>query len=77
MVIVLLFVHTAPTGVPRRVSPSNTSTSIMVAWHTLDCIERNGVITSYSVEFQEEGGADIPGEVMGQSFTKTQATHSE
>ena len=46
----------------------------MVTWDTIDCIERNGVITSYSVEFQEEGGADIPGEVMGQSFTASGLT---
>ena len=42
----------------------------MVTWDTIDCIERNGVITSYSVEFKEEGGADnIPGEVMNQRFS--------
>ena len=46
----------------------------MVTWDTIDCIERNGVITSYSVEFQEEGGTDIPGEVMGQSFTASGLT---
>ena len=46
----------------------------MVTWDTIDCIERNGVITSYSVEFQEEGGAGIPGEVMGQSFTASGLT---
>ena len=74
VVIVLLFVHTAPTGVPRRVSPSSTSTSIMVTWDTIDCIEHKGVITSYSVEFHEEGGADIPGEMMGQSFTASGLT---
>ena len=27
-----------------------------------------------SLEFQEEGGADIPGEVMGQSFTASGLT---
>ena len=72
----LLFVHAAPTGVPRRVSPSSTSTSIMVTWDIIDCIERNGVITSYLVEFKEEGGAGIPGEVMGQSFTTSGLTPS-
>ena len=48
----------------------------MVTWDTIDCIERNGVITSYSVEFQEEGGADIPGEVIGQSFIASGLTVS-
>ena len=46
----------------------------MVTWDTIDCIEHNGVITSYSVEFQEEGGADIPGEVIGQRFTASSLT---
>ena len=34
------------------------------------CIERNGVITSYTVVFQEQGGALIPGElnVMDRTF---------
>ena len=77
MVIVLLFVHTAPTGVPRRVSPSSTSTSIMVTWDTIDCIERNGVITSYSVEFLYDDGTRtfrITDQVMGQSFTASGLT---
>ena len=46
-----------------------------MTWETIDCIERNGVITGYSVEFQEEGGAAIPGDqVMGQSFTASDLT---
>ena len=69
-----LLLYTAPTGVPRNVSASSSSRSILVTWETIDCIERNGVITGYSVEFQEEGGAGIPGEVMGQSFTASGLT---
>ena len=43
--------------------------SLMISWDTIECIERNGIITGYIVEFQEEGGAMIPGEVVGQNFT--------
>ena len=40
-----------------------TSTTVNINWHLIDCIERNGVITDYTVVFQEQGGAVIPGEV--------------
>ena len=66
--------NTVPTGVPRNVSASSSSRSILVTWETIDCIEHNGVITGYSVEFQDEGGAGIPDEVMGESFTASGLT---
>ena len=37
-------------------------------------MERNGEITNYAVEFQEQGGASIPGEVLNQTFTATGLT---
>ena len=51
----------APTGAPRNVTPSITSRSIMVTWDTIECIERNGIITNYTVVFQEQCGANVPG----------------
>ena len=67
---------TAPTGAPRNGSFSVTSTSFVINWHTLVCIERNGVITNYTVIFQEQGGAVIPGEVnvMDRTFTASGLT---
>ena len=50
----------------------------MVTWDAIECTQRNGIITGYVVEFQEQGGARIPGEVGGQNFTAsglTPATH--
>ena len=35
----------------------------MVTWDTIECIEHNGIITNYTVVFQEQGGANIPGNV--------------
>ena len=66
----------APTGHPRDVTPSTTSRSVSVSWSTIDCIERNGVITNYTVVFQEQGGAVIPGEVnvMDRTFTASGLT---
>ena len=66
--------HLAPTGAPRDVTPSMTSRSIMVTWDTIECIESNGILTGYTVVFQEQGGAAIPGEVIGQSFTANDLT---
>ncbi len=59
----------APTGIPRNVTASATPRSVTVSWDAIECIERNGNITGYMVEFRERGGARIPGEVVNQTFT--------
>ena len=46
-----------------------TSRSINVTWDTIECIERNGIITGYTVVFQEQGGADVPGNTLNMSFS--------
>ena len=53
-----------------------TSTSFIINWPMIACIERNGVITNYTVIFQEQGGAVIPGEVnvMDRTFTASGLT---
>ena len=53
-----------------------TSASVNLNWHQIDCIERNGVITNYTVVFLEQGGAVIPGEVnvMDRTFTASGLT---
>ena len=65
------FILVVPTRPPRDVTPSTTSRSVSVSWSTIECIERNGEITNYTVVFQEQGGAVIPGEVnvMDRTFT--------
>ena len=66
----------APTGPPRDVTPSTTSRSVSVSWSTIECIEHNGEITNYTVVFQEQGGAVIPGEVnvTNRTFTASGLT---
>ena len=66
----------APTAPPRDVTPSTTSRSVSVSWSTIECIERNGEITNYTVVFQEQGAAVIPGEVnvMDRTFTASGLT---
>lgn len=45
----------------------------MITWGVVDCIERNGEIISYTVEFQQQGVVVlIPVEVTGTSFTDNQ-----
>ena len=70
------FILVAPTRPPRDVTPSTTSRSVSVSWGTIECFERNGVITNYSVVFQEQGGAVNPGEVnvMDRTFTASGLT---
>ena len=63
----------APTRPPRDVTPSTTSRSVSVSWSTIECIERNGVITNYTVVFQEQGDAVIPN-VMDRTFTASGLT---
>ena len=61
--------YLAPTASPLNVTSITTSTSVMVTWDTIECIERNGIIIGYVVEFQEQGGDRIPAEAVGQNFT--------
>ena len=65
-----------PTRAPSDVTPSVTSRSVTITWSAIECIERNGEITDYTVVFQEQGGAEIPGEVnvMDRSFTASGLT---
>ena len=74
--IQVLVSFSAPTGSPRNVNYTVTSTSVNFDWRQIDCIERNGVITNYTVVFQEQGGAVISGEVnaMDRTFTASGLT---
>ena len=49
----------------------------MVTWGTIECIERNGIITGYTVVFQlEQGGANVlgNGNIVGRTFSATELT---
>lgn len=61
--------HVAPIGAPRELISSATSRSASVSWRQIECSERNGQITGYSVEFLEQGGVRIPGEVEDENFS--------
>ena len=41
-----------------------TSKSVSVSWNDIECIERNGMITNYTVEFSSLEGSVIPGVLM-------------
>ena len=77
MLIVILIVCSAaaPTAPPHNINIlSITSRSVSVSWTQISCIERNSPITSYTAEFQEMGGALIPGMVVNQTFTASGLT---
>ena len=64
----------APTASPHINTFSTTSRSVSVSWTQIRCIERNGPITNYTVEFQEVGRALIPGVVVNRTFTASGLT---
>ena len=70
----ILVFHVAPTGAPRVMTPSMTSTSIMVTWDTIECIKRNGIITNYIVVFQELGRANVTSSTVDRTFSATELT---
>ena len=41
----------------------------MVTWDTIECIERNGIITGYTVVFQKQGVANVPGNTVDRTFS--------
>ena len=64
----------APTRAPGGVTASAISTSVRVSWNAIECIERNGVISTYIVEFEDLSGAAVRGEVRDQTFTASGLT---
>ena len=46
----------------------------MVTWVTIECIEHNGIITNYIVVFQEQGGANVPGNTVDRTYSATELT---
>ena len=64
----------APTASPSFITINATSRNVSVSWTEIECIERNGPITNYTVEFQEVGGALTPGVVVNRTFTASELT---
>ncbi len=61
---------TAPTASPPNVVFTIITTrNITVTWDTITCIERNGMITSYTVEFGPSGNTTIRTGVTELTFT--------
>ena len=72
--MVITTFSTAPTAAPAILLHNFTSRSFDVTWESIECSERNGIITDYAVDFQEESGVSVPGDVMGESFTASGLT---
>ncbi len=61
---------TAPTAPPPNVMSKNTaSRSVTLTWDEIICIECNGIITSYTVEFGLQGRPTLRTDIPGQTFT--------
>ena len=52
---VITHVPPAPSAAPTPMSLGSTTSSITVEWGAVDCTDRNGDITGYSVRYGEEG----------------------
>ena len=53
-----------------------TARSVNVSWNEIECIERNGMITNYTVVFSSSGGSVISGVLMvnERRFTASELT---
>ena len=60
----IIFLFVVPTGSPQNIVFSVTTRSTSVSWNEIECIERNGMITNYTVEFSSLGGSVIPDVLM-------------
>ena len=66
----------APSAPPTSVKTSNiTSSTIILQWGPVDCIDRNGYITGYSVRYGVQGnGSTQTMSVSGGGTTETTIT---
>ena len=60
-----IVLFTAPSRPPVVMPPTVSSRSITVNWNEIPCIQRNGRIIRYEVEF----GPAVEGTISGRSFT--------
>ena len=54
-VVTYSILSAAPTGPPTSVMTTSTPNAITVQWGSVDCADRNGDITGYSVQYGEVG----------------------
>ena len=49
----------------------NTTTprTAMVTWNAIECIDQNGIIINYMVQFQQDDGVDVAEGVVGRTYT--------
>ena len=61
---------TAPTGPPASVMTTSTPNSITVQWGPVDCADRNGDITGYSVRYGVGSGSTQTMPISGGDMTE-------
>ena len=66
--------YAAPSGGPQSLTLSVDSRNIRVTWNPINCIDRNGQITAYSVEFGPTVGILTCERVTAQQFTRDRLT---
>ncbi len=63
-----------PADPPGNLTLNVASNNFSIFWSPIDCIERNGLITNYTVDFQPLGGESIIEFVMDESYTASDLT---
>ena len=69
--------YIVPTAAPQGLTaPLHliTSRSVGLAWDSIECIERNGIVFYYTVEIREQGETRNPGVAMQRNFTADRLT---
>ena len=70
--LIMNVVFSAPSAPPTSVTtPSATFSSITVQWGPVNCIDRNGDITGYSVRYGVQGGGSTQTKNVSGSTTET------
>ena len=61
---------TGTSGIPSRISSSPTS--IELTWTNIECLKQNGIITSFTIRYRQQGSTrDINTQSVATSFNVT------
>ena len=56
--LIILYIYTAPSAAPRHLTFNTVnSKNITLTWRNINCIQRNGIITSFDIQYGQVDGA--------------------
>ena len=64
------YLYIAPSAAPRDLtSHTVASTSILLTWKNIDCIQHNGVLTGFDVKYYRQVDGELATTIVGSSYT--------